>query len=256
MKEAENRQLNNSVRRFRLSAAVLAAVCVLVLGAIPAAAWFFYQRGVAAVAEVDSPNALYISAGNREDVTYLDLSGIDVENGTPDGETRYQDFVFSVRGEYIDAYRLELAYTSNNQFSYTIYKAAETASEPYNVAYLTHDSTPVMKYYAMEDATPVSGRFLNKQGGAILADNTLHASTYSSEADSAQSYDNVNRYAEPLYWQADGHISVRHRDPDRIGFCDYYIIRVSWPADKLNDRETDIIYISAYVATVSGDSNG
>lgn len=247
------RELKRRFPVLPLTAAAIVLVLAVVFGlfAAPTASWFFLSRNVAAVAEIDNPTSIYITAGNREDVTYLDMSSIDLEV-TP----REKYFVFSVGGLGLSSYQLQLAYTNNNQFSYELYHAVEVSeSDTHKVAYLTHNDPPSWKYYAIDpDSDPdssesaaIAGHFLNLDGssGDIRAGNGKHEDTYDS-------YSSVHPYAEPLYWQTNSPISVRsngsiiHPDPDDPSkFCDYYIIKVTWPKGRTNDRETDLLYISA-----------
>ena len=46
-----------------------------------------------------------------------------------------------------------------------------------------------------------------------------------------------------MYVQTQNAISVRNLSG--IYFHNYFILRVRWPADKMNDKETDVLYISA-----------
>ena len=96
--------------RLRALAIVLAVVCVLA-AAGASWAWLTRERAVVAVARVDDARSLLINAGNAEDKQYLDLSNIDINN------TGHQDFVFAVSGAYINQFKIQLAYTTNNEFT-------------------------------------------------------------------------------------------------------------------------------------------
>ena len=66
---------------------------------------------------------------------------------------------------------------------------------------------------------------------------TFHTHNYSS-------YDKVNEYAEPLYWQATG-LPVTGQVGD-VGFVDYYVLKIKWENKNLtNNKETDMLYITA-----------
>ena len=225
---------------------VLLALCV----SLVVYAWFRYERDAAALAELSDPTAIYINAANREEIRYMDMSGIDVE-GETDG---YKDFVFCIRGDNVGSYRLQLAYTTNNQFSYELYPANQlvSGSVPANAVgvalYTTHPVSgtigPEQTYYIAPGTSPIVGDFLNKNTGAseILAyDDSYPADQYHTLT--YDDYDIVHKYAWPIYWQARNLI---HPISDAYGsFCDYYILRVIWNSGATNTKETDIIYISA-----------
>ena len=212
-------------------------------------AWFYTSRNIGALTEISNPTAIFINAGNAEDVRYLDLGGIDVE-----GENDYKDFVFCVRGNHVYNYKIQLSYTTNNQFDYEIYEADMTTvagNVPANteslVVYDTHDGSGDRQYYyAVQNATALAGSFLNKDNGAAeklaLDDDTYYEQTY-TPTDAGSTYDNRDIYAIPLYWQTTGTISpVMDANSD---FCEYYILRVRWSGSSRNNKETDIVYIAA-----------
>ena len=222
---------------------------VLLLVSLRAFAWFYNDRRIAAVAEISDPTAIFINAGNREDIRYLDLGGIDVETSD-----LYKDFVFCVRGNNVTGYKLQLAYTTNNQFDYELYPAtltADSSSVPANpeslVIYDTHVGGSARQYYyAPAGASPLRGVFLNYDSTASekLAKNNdvYHSRTY-TPSDAASPYLNRHKYAIPLYWQTSGAqtpVLDAHSD-----FCDYFILRVKWDGEARNDKETDIVYIAA-----------
>ena len=221
---------------------------VVFVFSLSAYAWFYFAREIAALAEISDPTAIFINAGNQEDIRYLDLGGIDVEN-----DDTYKDFVFCIRGNRVTGYKIQLAYTTNNQFDYEIYPAS-SASAPGDVpaspaglvVYDVHDGSGTKYYYAPAGTAPLSGGFLNYDGssGEKLAKNSdsYHNDTY-TPAGGGSAYLNRHKYAIPLYWQTSGAIAPEadaHYD-----FCDYYILRVKWTNDNRNDKETDIVYIAA-----------
>lgn len=224
---------------------------VVMLGSISVWAWLSYSRKAAAVARISNPAAIFIYAGNSEDVRFLDLSGIDVENKTDEnkiiegGKTYYyKDFVFTVVGEHVTSYKLQLAYTTNNQFSFDLYaNAQKTVSDPgsgkIKVKYFTNPDGIEQWYSVNDSVSPVAGTCLNKDGtvgseAIALSSGDYHDVTYGT-------YTNVQKYAEPIYWRmTDAVLGAA----DGM-FTHYYILRVKWDENKTNDKETDIIYISA-----------
>ena len=242
--------------RRRPPKAVIAALLAFVMLAVSmtAYAWFYYGRKVAGISEISNPTAIFINAGNQEDIRYLDLGGIDVESGVdPDTHIGHKDFVFCVRGNNVQAYKLQLAYTTNNQFEFELYAATETSSEPSGdtlalVYYDTHSGNdPTLYYYAPAGATPIAGTLLNED--TAVTDETIaknsdyyHNKTYTPDGANA-AYTNRHKFAIPLYWQASS--SAYPTLDAHFDFCDYYILRVKWTSNTKNDKETDIVYISA-----------
>lgn len=223
----------------------LAIILVMFILTASVLAWFALRNGVLSYAPVANPELLFIGAGHRnfdsveheftddhfEDIRYLYFYGIDVESGES-----YYDYVFCVYGTMVSGYKLQLAYTTNNQFSYEIFPATESLSNSSGaVPYTTHSDTP-QTYYYKATGSALAGSFLNAQtvGGEKLADNTKHTATYGA-------YNNVNKYAEPLYWQTtnaeNGYLTG--------DFINYYILRVNVGSKAVNDRETDVICIAA-----------
>ena len=136
-------------------------------------AWFALQTAIMGYAPITKPEALDIGAGHRnfdtvnsvftddhfENIRYLYFNGIDVNAGHD-----YYDYVFCVFGSVVSGYRLQLAYTTNNQFSYEIFRASESSSYSAGaVEYTTHTESPQTYYYTPEGVspTPLAGSFLN-----------------------------------------------------------------------------------------------
>ena len=222
---------------------------VLMAASLGTYAWFTYRKRAAGIAEISDPTAIFIKAGSGEDIRYLNLGGIDVETADD-----YKDFVFCVKGNHVSRYKIQLAYTTNNQFDYEIYKATEVSSsgavpsDPESVVvYDLHDgSDSVRYYYAASGAAPIAGNFLNLDTGAsektALTGDEYHDRTYTpTGADSVYLHRHI--YAIPLYWQSRNAVSPVM--DENMDFCDYYILRVKWDGSSKNDKETDIVYISA-----------
>ena len=75
-------------------------------------------------------------------------------------------------------------------------------------------------------------------GTETLGDGTFHSHNYGS-------YAKVNKYVEPLYWQA---INIPINDDGRLDnghFIDYYVLKIIWTESFSNNKETDMIYIAA-----------
>lgn len=158
----------------------------------------------------------------------LEMADIDVENGS------YKDFVFGIGGADVQQYQIQLAHTTNIPFEYEIYRAksvSETEKSTEAVVYVS-DSDGTF-YYDKSGDSPISGKYLNRDGTEILANSTLHEKSYDS-------YGNVQKNSKALYWQSDG-LSVNDAENP---FCDYFIIRVKWNENVQNNKETDMVYLT------------
>ncbi|MGN0597459.1 MAG: hypothetical protein ACI4J1_09060 [Ruminiclostridium sp.] len=211
---------------------IIGAVSVLTALALTAAAfaWFTNQRRLDTITRINSPVSLSIGAGARESSANIDMGGIDVSD-----EAGKKNFVFSVYSdEAVGDYKIQLAHTTNIEFKYALYKAEESLSAPSSgESVLYVDETDTARYY-IKDSVEIAGTYLNADG--IIADKSLHEKSYDS-------YGNVQKNAEPLYWQNTE--SIKHGS-DSSGFVDYYILEVSWDVGTVtNDKETDIVYLTA-----------
>lgn len=113
-------------------------------------------------------------------------------------------------------------------------------------------------YYPYLNGTVIDGEYLNPKdksdpiavGGLtkigdgeenINNDETFHKRNYTITENTT--YDNVNEYAEPLYWQATN-TAVNYKI-DNGDFVDYYVLKIIWTENFSNNKETDMIYITA-----------
>ena len=223
----------------------LTVAVVLALLAVSVVAWFLMQQGLLSYAPIAKPEPLFIGAGHRnfdaqnhaftdnyfEDIRYLYFNGIDVN-----AEQEYYDYVFCVYGSMVPGYKIQLAYTTNNQFTYEIYHATESTTPSEGaIAYTTHTDNPQTYYYTAYGA-PLAGDFVNARtvSGETLANDLKHELTYGD-------YDEVDKYGEPLYWQTTN-IEPGYANGD---FITYYILRVNVNDKEINDRETDVICFAA-----------
>lgn len=267
--------------RTGITAAVLLAAIIF---SVSVNAWFYYGKYIAGITEIADPTVIFIKSGGTEEIYYLNLGGIDVENeGKPKGNQKYMDFVFCVRGSNLEKFRLQLAHTTNNQFEYEIYPALskseiieimgtipEEAGNPdviyemhTNISYVDNQGNNInlaphekVEFYIGQknknsdeinfNVDHIDGSYLNKNENAdeILAldSDVYHAQTYTPQVpENSPIYTERDKYAIPLYWQASD------LEPGNITgiFTNFYILRVLWSTSSLNDKETDIIYISA-----------
>lgn len=262
-----NDNKSNKYRRSVISGMTAAVLLTLVLVTSTVYAWLNTSRRLAAITHVTDPTAIFITAGHQEEIKYLNLGGIDVEEGGAplpgDSGKKYRDYVFCIKGIGVISYKIQLAHTTNNQFEFKLYAATETAGDPLAgnqgaVPFIIHDplesdasipdaagnpanvSVGDTIYYSIPSgAAEIPMTPLNKKSGELLGknDDGYYTKTYDGYSASK-----VNEYAVPIYWHTVNAIGV---DASDIEFYDYYILRVVWPADAKNDKETDILYISA-----------
>lgn len=252
-------------KKIQLIIAVLLTVAVLI--SAPTLAWFSYQRQIATMAKINSPAKLTIKSGHDEDIIQFEMNGINVGSDNSSGS---EYFVFCVEGEDIATYNLQIAHTTNIPFTYTLHKAHESASG--TVDYEGVDGTTY--HYALAEqfydsssyaARGVYGGYINDSGNSnrtIADDNYTEKSYDTADYNALGDGTHVQRYAEPIYWQTKESIhsdwvdnnGVQYNeygtdDPDNR-FLNYYILQVSWTAGSFpdgNDKETDLIYITAQV---------
>ncbi len=250
---------------------------LLLLIEIPVFAWFSNQRKMAVLGNVNAPYTLYLSAGNQEDLVYLDMSSIDV--GTPGSREKgtHKDFVFSVQGSWdISQYHLQLAHTTNIPFEYTIYRVKDNGSgdrdiyseagfaaleddtlKENSVAYIAHvsnddvskDATIYYSYrpgssYTYNGTTGVQyGKVMDKANYVNPQNGTLGIkadnNTYYNQTYGSGITAKVQKNAVPLYMQS-GTLFKNPGAENGKDFCDYYILRVDW--SKADDHQNEDDY--------------
>ena len=192
----------------KIMSAAAAVLTLAVMIAAPTVAWFTHQRRVLTMAKINSPSKISIRSGAGEDIT---------------------------------SYNIQLAHTTNIDFTYTLYKAAKT-----------DDDTKVV--YEKEDRDVV---YYEKVGEALevnmINEDTYYGRTVGSSAYVDPSYKNTDerqKFAEPLYWQTKNAVNAAENDDDTTDSVkrNYFILEVSWNDSVNNDKETDLIYLTAQVA--------
>jgi hypothetical protein len=229
--------------RQRLELAAAALLTVLLAVVLGTQAWLFHQRSLRTMTAINAPVNLSISAGDPTNASEcIELGDIDVSK---DGS---KDYVFSIHGTASEKYILQLAHTTNIPFTYTISYAEllddDDAVPDDVVVYTAGDETYYYRKIASDAAVTdsqstieVPGTWLNLNTTTKLADATHHALTYGA-------YDNVQKNAEPLYWQSSPITPRSMVNNAEEKFCDYYILTITWSGLK-NDRETDLVYLMA-----------
>ena len=117
-------KIKSSSRSVKIQLAIALALSVALGIVAPVYAWFNYERKLAERAKVKSPDNLYINAAHKEDIMYLDMSSINVSQVVPGTETPVtsESFVFSVSGEWVTNYTLQIEHTTNNPYTYSFHE--------------------------------------------------------------------------------------------------------------------------------------
>ena len=301
-RRSKSKMSKAKAKKIEIFLSVVLAIALIVT--VPVLAWFGNQKKLAKLAKIKAPDDLYINAAHKEDRINLDMRTIDVAQSYKDDQNvshpiKSQNFVFSVSGNYVSRFTLQLEHTTNNPYTYTIHegdvykvtkdsdgvmttavnvKTGETIQSEH-ADYADRNADGSLKYVeyiatGMYDADEQSklvfpsevvnvaagdtlwiyvgpevknlmnetGSYLNKASGSRIDDGTLTQKSYDT-------YTNFNMYADPVYWQLK---KMKGGEPNEKGqpFYNTYVINVSWDgvADiSKYDKETDIIYISAFV---------
>lgn len=250
-------------------------------------AWFTNRREAARFERIDRPNTLYITAAHREDVINFVMDDINVNGKWIDGDgneedATYQDYVFSVAGERIDTFTLQLAHTTNNQYQYEIFLAerctpgnTDIEGKDY-ITYTVMNDTPedvpyepdnietgtVLKYRPkLSGGLPItlnetlrtdpetSAAIETNVYGSVTFNGAYLNGTDGSTANTSlrsQSYDtytNVEDHANALYWQC---TNIPGGDSTtNEAFYVEFILRVYFNGNSTAYKDTDIIYITA-----------
>ena len=118
-------------KKIQIIAASILTIAMIV--SISTYSWFNMQKEMQRFERINSPDTLFITAAHKEDTIYLKMDGIDVTSYWDVGETdpvSYKYYVFSVAGNYVTDYNLQLAHTTNNNYRYEIFEAEFTTTDP------------------------------------------------------------------------------------------------------------------------------
>ena len=276
--------MKNVIKKFntlptKKKAALLTAVVLTVAlsVAIPVAAWFYSQRKAAELYKVEFPNSLYLNAAQREDRMYFNMNAISPYKVDPiTGSLEHdnngklipvtsQKYVFAVSGSNTKSYKLQLAHTNNNQFTYTIYPAKQYDTESdipsgtsendivlYGMHANSHEENSMQveddnysetgtRYY-VKQASALPGKYQNNKPVSPIIrakdDDSFYEENYGSLT-------NVQPDDIASYWQSE---TVPVTLTSNKNFCHYYIIEVTWELrgdNTFEDKETDMVYITA-----------
>lgn len=193
----------------RLTLVVSLAVSIVLLVATGTAAWLTYERSLQTVTAIEVPTLSL--KGSSDDTLPIDIGQIDVSSP---GSKATMFRILTTPGT---GYLVQLGHTTNIPLTYTIYPVSDTGTN-------TVTENGITYHYG----AALSGSYRNRSGS--IANSTLHGATYGS-------YNNVQKNAEPLYWQSETQASDSGED--------FYVLVVSWDSGLENGKETDMIYLTA-----------
>ena len=255
-------------KRLKLLFICMAILILLISGVT--FAWLRVYRNIDNLGMVKAPVRLELRAGALESIEQFDLGEIDVS--TPDLS---QSYVFAVYGDKGTQYKIQLAYTTNIPFTYTIYTAkqykneqegnSDTGKSEADVVYTEHKSSGAETYYYYKKDA-ISYRILNQNGLVAKAEGAYHNKTYGESETDANAYSHVQINAEPMYWQTIDLYTLGGNGDcsesiDGVSAVDYYILTISWTEEQItsgqiaNNKETDLIYITIGQEKSSDEKN-
>lgn len=253
-KDKKSRKLNKAQK---IEALIASFLTMALLIAVPVYAWFAYSNNAETMTKVKEPDNLDIRAGNFHPIINFDLNGINIEDMAEKNQAEYRVFSVSA-GDYKIDYKLQLAYTTNIPFKYTLYSATwkqdvtEATALPTYVEYHPLNDPDTKSYYeigAEITLTPLNADADNSGTyGRTIAkhDGTIYEKTYDGADDDPEIY------AVPMYLQT-GRITPTNKEENEH---DYFVLKIEWDEDAANqgftkwnkaenNKETDIICITA-----------
>ena len=264
------KKIIRKIKKLSLSVRIQLVIAVLCTLAIPVYAWFAHQNRIEALSKVKEPPSINIASGGEDPALYITLENIDVN--TVDHE---KFVVFSVEPGKYSAYDIQLAHTTNIPFTYELYRVKQD-DEHGTIEYIDHtinvEEEMKLLYSIMTGAagTTTGGMVpltpINQVDGTnrILGSESKLERYGRMNYDS--NYDDVNQYVKPIYSVARQIPQLSYGDDDS-GERDYFAIKITWQVDSninesssdywnyaFNNKETDLIYISAKQSTSQGGS--
>ena len=202
---------------------IVLALSILLTAAVGTLAWLKYIRSQQTVTLVHVSD-YYLVGPDGSNTTALNLGSIDVSKS---GSKLYAFGVKSTQPKY----RIQLGYTTNIPFSYSIHPASTTPTENRTTPH--QEAGKTLYYNRSECVKPdenINGiqkhDFSYKAGDVSVIDENT--------------YDLVQAHAEPIYWQS--------KDINRSNDIDYFVLEITWPSRLVNNKETDMIYLTAGAA--------
>lgn len=232
--EPMNSDQRNTRWQKRQLVLALVVSCALIM-VLVSLAWLNHTRSLATATRVHVPT-LWID--NIHGINAMNLGEIDVQdvNEYAENNRPCRRYVFSVKSNDSNSFRLQLAYTTNIPFTYKLYPAIE---------------------YTQEQVSCVQvGTYFYAYGNPMSPERlmTAHNETYQSVNSQGEKtvYDYVHGNAEPMYWisspqtldpgdQTEGHYVTE----DSSYYTRYYVLEISWDSSLKNNKETDLVYLLA-----------
>ena len=271
----------STAKKIETAAAVILTLAIIV--GVPVFAWLATTTEVEVLTKVRKPDNLDITAGNGDPIINFDLRDIDVKHPDTETETTASKYyVFSVSaGGYNIPYIIQIAHTTNIPFTYNLYRAKKLGENDslqqilYTVYrridgggdgetnYQIVGQNLLTKTLNGDEANVSTyGRLLGKNN-----DKDYYYQTTYITNDPNDNNDTPQVYAIPLYHQT---VTLQRPEEDSDGLFnddyDYYVLELTWKKTDdtegfkqwnigSNNKETDIIYISAAVAMETEDTN-
>ena len=198
-----------------LITAILLTVALTI--AIPVYAWFSNQHEMAKLAKIKAPDDLYINAAHKEDKIHLDMRDINIKQKyTPDGGTETaitaQNFPFTVSGNYVNWFTLQIEHTANNPYTYSVYEGT------------------VYKVYKNADGTITQ---INNGSGTYV-DKILNIKTGKRIDEENPNYKNRNGTDHSLGYVE--YIATADYDAEEV-------LKVSFPTESVSVSKGDTLYV-------------
>ena len=204
-------------------------------------AWLNHTRSLTTATEIHVPT-LWID--DIHGTNAMNLGEIDVQNTeetTSDGKP-CRRYVFSVKSNDSNSFRLQLAYTTNIPFTYKLYPATESDSG----VKVEADGTD---YYFTCGTAMEEEKFVQAHNQTYL---TITEDASGTQTSSVYDSKYVHDKAEPWYWVSKAQ-TLNSKDPaegnyvtiDGSYYTRYYVLEISWDSTLRNNKETDLVYLMA-----------
>lgn len=232
--EPMNSDQENTRWQKRQLVLALVVSCALIM-VLVSLAWLNHTRSLATATKVHVPT-LWID--NIHGINAMNLGEIDVQDTEETTSTGNpcRRYVFAVKSNVAQPFRLQLAYTTNIPFNYTLYQARETG---------TKDGSCVqVGTYFYAYGAPMSPERLM----------TTHNETYQSVDSEGNKivYKNVHNDAKPTYWisspqtlDSGDRTEGSYVTEDSPYYTRYYVLEINWDSSLKNNKETDLVYLLA-----------
>ncbi len=251
----------------------LALLCTMI---IPVYAWLSYQDKIEAMSKIKEPPSINLASGGDDPALFINLENIDVSKSTE----KY--FVFSVEPGKYSAYDIQLSHTTNIPFTYELYRIVEVENEGEDTIEYTDHTRNVDAETGLEVETKLYYRIMTNKNDNVTVNGKLNLVDINPDtsdtrilgneaalAANRKNYsasDDVNKYVKPLY-SIVRKIPQLNQNEDGSKDRDYFAIKLTWQINSnlsegdtgywdyaANNKETDIIYISAKQNTYTEDT--